>query len=87
MGDDVIRFPVKGWERIKNRRGKRSVSCMISERWFRFAEKADWLRDGPVVFVDVMTDAGDGERKLCQLCIPLKELVQAVNNIEVFEDD
>ncbi|MEP1199295.1 hypothetical protein [Tateyamaria sp.] len=83
MFNDVTRFPVKTWERIKNRRGKRSVSCIVTDRWLRFSEHADQISAGTVVFVDVMTDAGEGERKLCELCIPLEELAEAVKNIEI----
>lgn len=83
MARDVTRFPVKAWERIKNRRGKRSVSCITSGRWLRFAEQANPTAAGTLVFVDVMTAGENGDRKLCELCIPLEELAQAVQNIEI----
>ena len=83
MIKDVVLFPIKGWARAKNRRGKRSVSCIVTDRWLRFREEATTLAEGPVVFMDVMTDVSGDERKLCELCIPLDDLAKAVENIKI----
>jgi hypothetical protein len=83
LTDKISRFPVTTWQRIKNRRGKRSVSCEVSGRWLSFSEKADDVRGEPWVFVDVMTEKEDGSaHKICELCIPLNQLAEAVSNIE-----
>ena len=36
MTDEVTRFPVMSWKRTKNKRGKLSVSCIVTDRWLRF---------------------------------------------------
>lgn len=91
MTDKIVRFPVKTMQRIRNRRGKRSVSCMVSDRWLRFPETAAMVdfgdgRPGTTVIVDVMTDAGDDPKKLCELCIRIEDLEKAISNIRIAHD-
>jgi hypothetical protein len=89
MDNSIVRFPIKTWRRIRNRRGKRSVSCHVTDRWLTFDEtaKKNDLGNGEVgtvFFVHVMTDAsGDSSRKICELCITLEDLQKAVGNIRI----
>ena len=79
---NVRKFPVKAFDRIRNKRGKRSVSCLVTDRWFQFAESSDQLPDGNYVFVDVMTGGYDEPaKKICSLCISKEELAKALDNV------
>lgn len=79
---NVTRFPVKVWERIRNRRGKGSVSCEVSERWLRFSKQSEKQPFGTPVWVDVMTDAGEEGRKICTLCLTVEELERALKFVK-----
>jgi hypothetical protein len=84
----TVRFPMNSTQRIKNRRGKRGVSCMTTDRWLRFPEKAARgnFGDGKLstaIVVDVMTDASGTPRKLCELCITLEDLKAVLRNIRI----
>jgi hypothetical protein len=84
--ETIVRFPVKTWQRIKNRRGKHSVSCMVTDRWLRFDKKATkvdfGIQTGTAVFVDVMTDTSGEPRKVCQVCITLEDLREVLKRYE-----
>jgi hypothetical protein len=88
----TIRFPVSPLQRVKNRRGKHGVSCMVSGRWLRFREEAERFDFGDgqrstAIFVDVMTDgSGDEPRKICDLCITLEDLQATLSRIRVKDD-
>ena len=71
--------------RIKNRRGKKSVNCIVSDRYLKFMDLADSnTAEGAVVTIQVMVDKyGDGsDRRLCELVLPVEELRAALANIE-----
>jgi hypothetical protein len=78
MSKDVIRFPMNTTQRIKNRRGKFSVSCAVSMRRLRFKEEIGSVEnDAPAVVVDVMTDSdfdGSPSKKICELVLELDDL-------------
>jgi hypothetical protein len=78
MSKDIIRFPVKTTQRIKNGRGKFSVSCAVSMRWLRFQESTGYVENNSeAVVVDVMTDSdfdGSPSKKLCELVLELDDL-------------
>jgi hypothetical protein len=79
MSDDKIkRFPIKSWERERNRRGKGSASCFVTGRWLRFSKQKEKQEFGTPVWVDVMTDTGEEERKICRLCLTVEELEKAL---------
>ena len=84
MADDgkVTRFPIKAYQRWRNRLGKRAVPCMVSDRWLQFPEKSDRLKGGHFMFVDVMTRAdGENARKICQICITKEDLLAALKEV------
>ena len=79
----VTRFPVTTWQRIKNQRGKRAVSCIVSERWLEFSENSDRIPDGEAFWVNVMTmDKHDKPRKICELAITKEELLVALDKVK-----
>ena len=78
----ITKFPINTWERIRNQRGKGSVSCEVSGRWLRFSEKNEKQDFGTPVWLDVMTDAAEGDRKLCQLCVTVEELERVLEHIK-----
>lgn len=80
--DKITRFPIKAWERERNRRGKGSVSCAVSSRWLRMSKQDAKQGFGTPVWVDVITDAGDGEKKLCTLCLTVEELEAALQFVK-----
>tara|TARA_R110000868_G_scaffold9738_6_gene47924 strand:+ start:660 stop:941 length:282 start_codon:yes stop_codon:yes gene_type:complete len=80
--DEITRFPISHRERINNRRGPRAVSCEVTDRWLRF-NKASRMNDGrSLVFVDVMTDSADDvQRKLCEVCLDMDQLIELASKI------
>jgi hypothetical protein len=83
MSDDtIVRFPTKTWQRILNRRGKRSVSCIVSDRWLRFHDDTHKMEEGTAILVDVMTDTSGEPRKLAQLCLTLEDLRKVLKNYD-----
>ena len=78
MSNDIIRFPVNTTQRVKNRRGRFSVSCAVSMRWLRFREETGHVdNNSEAVVVDVMTDSdfdGSPSKKLCELVLELDDL-------------
>jgi hypothetical protein len=78
----ITRFPTSGFQRWKNRLGKRVAPCIVTQRWLQFPETSAALEDGHYMFVDVMT-AGDNDtpRKICQLCVSKEDLLAALNQV------
>jgi hypothetical protein len=77
MSDDKDEPRVAGWEEIKRRRGDRTVHCIVSERYLRYAVASpNTVGDGHPLAVDVMVDRhGQGkDRKLCELILPVEEI-------------
>ena len=83
MADDkVVGFPVKSWQRQRNRMGVRAVLCEVSERWIQFPEGSQPLTDVNVMWVDVMTKSEEGKtRKLCTLCISKEDIAKAIAKV------
>lgn len=81
--DKVVRFPIKGYERWKNRLGPRAVPCHVTLRWLQFPEQSDHLKDGHYMFVDVMTRGSDDtDKKICQLCISKEDILAALGAVD-----
>lgn len=79
----VTQFPVKGYQRWRNRIGKRAVPCNVTDRWLQFPQRSDSLKVGQVMFVDVMTTReGQHARKLCRLCISKEDLLAALKEVD-----
>lgn len=86
MADEVTRFPVSTWTRIKNQRGKRTVNCEISGRYLKYGTGYDTgTAQGVWLHMDVMTDGNDSDtpdRKICELVLPLNELKEMIRLAE-----
>jgi hypothetical protein len=78
----VVRFPTKAWQREANRRGKQSVSCIVTDRFLRFEEKVYPAEEGTAIMVHVMTDIHEKERKITTLIITLEQLHKVLKQYE-----
>lgn len=84
MSKKVIKFPITYDERMINEMGLGYVPCEVSGRWLQFPENSDWIGNrGEFMFVDVMTEGGNGEpRKLCHLLLKKEDILRAVNSVK-----
>jgi hypothetical protein len=90
--DNISKFPVSTWQRILNRRGKRTVNCIVSGRYLRYDDLGPSsigyfparLKIGTPVTIDVMTDSDTEKepRKICELTLTLEELKDMVSRLE-----
>jgi hypothetical protein len=58
---------------------------MVSGRWMVFGEQGDRISDGEYIHLDVMTDQGDGGRKLCSLVVTREDVLRALSNVKTRE--
>lgn len=81
----IEKFPVSSWKRVRNRRGRLSVSCVVSDRWLSFERPHDKrFNIGTPIKVDVMTDVSEnGPRKLCQLIVTVEQLKDLMAEIDL----
>jgi hypothetical protein len=94
---DVSKFPVSHWQRLLNRRGSRTVTCVVSGRYLRFGKLGppssgyfpDQAKVGTPVPLDVMasSDIETPDRKICQLIVTLEELRDMVAMLEKEKSD
>jgi hypothetical protein len=77
----VTRFPTDSMTRRKNRLGRYSVPCRVSDRWLQFKPVSNVFEEGDVLWVDVMTDGGDRKRKICSLAITREDLEAALSRV------
>ena len=92
MSDNISRFPVSKWQRILNRRGNRSVNCVVSGRYWRYGHLGpaatgyfpDPQQLGTPVILEIMSsnDPDDKDRKICEMIVTLEELKQMVAILE-----
>ena len=69
--------PMTTWDEVKRRRGDRTVHCLVTERYLRYAVASPWaVGDGHPLAIDVMVDRhGAGkDRKICELILPVEEI-------------
>ncbi len=87
MDVNIKRFPIDSWVREKNRRGKRSVLCIHSNRWLRFGKPSQQpLKHGTPIWLDVMTQTEDENgdvksKKLCSLCVTVEQLQKLLDEV------
>jgi hypothetical protein len=67
-------------QRTPDRRAALTVSCHVSERWLRLAEREQYeVMDEDLIQLDVMTLDDDGEPyKLCELVVARGDLLRAI---------
>lgn len=81
--DNVIRLPIKYTQILKNKRGKFSVNCLLTDRWLRFEDTSVRMDVGEAIILEVMeTDEEGNDTKLCQLVITKEELLEVLGQIE-----
>ena len=81
--DNLIPLPIKYTQILKNRRGKYSVNCLLSDKWLRFGETSTPLDLGEACVVDVMqAKEDDTDERICQLIITKEELLDVLKQIK-----
>lgn len=80
---NIKKFPVTTSTRIKNRRGKNSVSCVVTDRWLVFDEESILMQEGETFFISVMTDISGKPRQLCHLAITKEDVLRALENVKL----
>jgi hypothetical protein len=83
MAKNVEKLPISTWQRIQNKRGKWSASCIVSDRWLQFApEIVGSMQIGTAVAVNVMTSVSGSDRKICELTLTLEDLRRVLKQYE-----
>lgn len=87
---DITKFPMKHWQRIRNRRGTTSVNFIVSSRYLKILGMAETdTTDGVAVTIHAMVDKYEDkpDRKLCELSLPIEELGPHLRMSKVSCDD
>lgn len=71
----IVKIPITFDQRKINKYGPGHVPCQISGRWLQFDETVVPGLD--FIFMDVMTN---DDQKICQMCVKVEDLQQALNN-------
>jgi NifU-like protein involved in Fe-S cluster formation len=79
---NVTRFPINGWKRAANRRGKHTASCIVTDRYLHFRKGQHKGEEGTAIIVDVMTDVSDNPRKITSLILTVEQLRDALKLYE-----
>ncbi|UWP88377.1 hypothetical protein [Aliiroseovarius crassostreae] len=82
MTSDVTRFPRTTWDRIRNRRGRKAVNCIVSGRYLAIHGVDNCIVDGGhPVSLNVMTDTDPDQkdRNMCEMIVTLEELERVVS--------
>ena len=69
--------------RIKNKRGKNSVSCVLTDRWLAFDKESISIQEGETFFISVMTDVSGKPKKICDLAITKEDILRALENVKL----
>lgn len=82
---NVVRFPIRYPQRIRNKLGKFAAPCEVSDRWLKFDEIAMVLSDDTEFLgIDVMTltAGGEKEKKLCRMYVDRRDLVKILERVK-----
>jgi hypothetical protein len=84
MNKNVVKLPVRAYQRWKNFVGQYGVPCMVSNRWLRFPKKSGGhFQEGEYIPIDVMTlDSNEKPGKLCELIVTREDLVRVINLVK-----
>ena len=77
MDDNVRKFPIPASQRTINRRGKRTLNCVVSSRYIKYDQPDKvLLQEGRPIYWSIMVDNyGDKpDRKLCEFIVTYEEL-------------
>ncbi len=84
--DNIIHLPIKYTQILKNKRGKYSVNCLLTDRWLKFSDTSVRMDAGEACILDVMeTDAAGNDAKLCQLVVTREELMEVLGRVKPLE--
>lgn len=76
----VTQIPINTNQRKINSKGKGCVPCQISDRWLQIDQDSGFK---DFVKLYAMTIGSDGkDKKLCEMHIKFKDLVEAVKDID-----
>lgn len=81
MNNKIVQFPIKSYERERNHRGKRTVSCIVENRYLAFDLAGPEMVLGTPVYLQVVSenlDAGTS-RDICTLFVTLEQLEKVVD--------
>ncbi len=85
MKNNITKIPISTWQRILNSRGKRTVNCMVTGRYFKYgtANKKN-LSIGTPVSLDIMTDTGSDrpDQKICTMMVTIEQLRMMLETLE-----
>ena len=82
----VEKFPIKHHQREMNRRGKMSLSCIVTDRWIKVG-KPDWAHGDLGVPVEIEIIAAysrstGGDHKICSMIITVEQLRSLLKEID-----
>jgi len=81
--DNIKKFPITEYQRIRNMQGEFSVPCEISGRWISFDRTSTKLQEGDFISLNIMTMAeNDKPKKLCSLIITRENIMEVISKIE-----
>lgn len=80
----VTRFPVNSWKRMLNRRGQRTVNCIVSERYLKYGTPGGPMEVGTPVEVEVLSEneRTNFTKTLCRMNVTLEELEKMVETLK-----
>lgn len=81
--NQIVRLPITHEQIRYNKHGPGYVPCEVSGRWLQFSTTSHVSGGHELLEVNVMTNNGDGDRKLCELIIRKEDIVKALEQIRV----
>ena len=80
--DNVKHLGIHPDARRRNRLGRFAAMCYVTDRWLQFDEGSQDVPDmGDMIRVSVMTNAGNGPRKLCELMVSREDILGALAQV------
>ncbi|GLQ36560.1 hypothetical protein GCM10007908_01800 [Rhizobium albus] len=83
---DIEKFPISHYKRDLNRRGKKSLSCIISDRWIKVGKPHhEQLELGTPIELEVLTANNPStaeDYKICSMKVTVEQLRDLLAEIE-----
>lgn len=80
---NVVPLPIKYTQLMRNKRGKFSVNCLLSNKWLRFGSTSTEFDVGEACLLDVMQENEDGtNERICQMVVTKEELLDVLGYIK-----
>lgn len=74
----VIRIPISYDQRMKNQKGIGYIPCEVSGRYLMFN---NYVESNGLITMNVMTNNGEVDRKLCEMVLHFDDLVKLVSEV------